>query len=208
MIFKEIEYSEAINYLLPRHYSGRKPQITWAFGWYDESRLMAVCTFGKPASPFLCKGVCGKENSKYVYELNRLCREDDLKEPLSKFVSLCLKRLKPQNVIVVSYSDMAMNHHGYIYQACNFIYTGMTKERTDKYTPDNKHPRHYRNEEQGGVRKVRSSKHRYIYFDTVSKKLKNNWMSQLRYPILPYPKGDNNPDYKFGYTLKPKLVKA
>lgn len=153
MEFKEIDYSEAINYLLPRHYSGRKPQITWAFGWYDDLRLMAVCTFGKPASPSLCNGVCGKENSKYVYELNRLCREDDLKDPLSKFVSLCLKKLKSQNIIVVSYSDTAMNHHGYIYQACNFIYTGATKERTDKYTPGNKHSRHYKNEEQGGYGK-------------------------------------------------------
>ena len=151
MEFKQIDYTTAIDFLLPRHYSGRKPQIKWAFGWYDNDRLMAVCTFGKPASNTLCDGICGKENSKYVYELNRLCREDDLKEQLSQFVSKCLKWLKHVNVIVVSYSDTAMNHHGYIYQACNFLYTGATKERTDKYTPGNKHSRHYNNGEQGGV---------------------------------------------------------
>ncbi|WBF81098.1 hypothetical protein FMLHJGGC_00045 [Staphylococcus phage BSwM-KMM1] len=56
-----------------------------------------------------------------------------------------------------------MNHHGYIYQATNFIYTGSTKERTDMYTEGNKHSRHY-NEDNKHLRKVRTSKHRYVYF--------------------------------------------
>lgn len=206
MEFKQIDYTTAIDFLLPRHYSGRKPQIKWAFGWYDNDRLMAVCTFGKPASNTLCDGICGKENSKYVYELNRLCREDDLKEQLSQFVSKCLKWLKHVNVIVVSYSDTAMNHHGYIYQACNFLYTGATKERTDKYTPGNKHSRHYNNGEQGGYRKVRSSKHRYVYFCTNSKIQKQYWMESLRYKVLDYPKGDNNNDYTLGEYLQPTII--
>ena len=56
-----IEYKEAISFLLPRHYSGRKPSITYAFGYYEDEVLKAVCTFGKPASNSLCVGVCGKE---------------------------------------------------------------------------------------------------------------------------------------------------
>ena len=61
---------EAIDFLLPKHYSGRKPQVSYAFGWKIGKGLCAVCTFGKPASPFLCYGICGKEYSKHVYELN------------------------------------------------------------------------------------------------------------------------------------------
>ena len=77
MEVKQISYQCAVDFLLPRHYSGRKPQIKWAFGWYsDDDELLAVCTFGKPASNSLCCGLCGKEYSKNVYELNRLCRED------------------------------------------------------------------------------------------------------------------------------------
>lgn len=125
---------EATDFLLPKHYSGRKPQVSKAFGWEIGGRLVAVCTFGKPASPSLCDGVCGKEYSHQVYELNRLCRVDDLKEPLSAFVSACLRRLRVENWIIVSYSDTGMHHNGYIYQACNFIYTGCTKSRTDKYS--------------------------------------------------------------------------
>ena len=206
MEFRVINYTTAINFLLPRHYSGRKPPIKWAFGWYDGNKLMAVCTFGKPASNTLCDGVCGKLNSKYVYELNRLCREDDLKQPLSQFVAECLRYLKSQNIIVVSYSDTAMNHHGYIYQACNFLYTGATRERTEKWTPGNKHSRHYDNDEQGEFRKVRSSKHRYVYFCTNSKVQRRNWEDSLRYKIQNYPKGDNS-NYILGNYLQPTLVR-
>lgn len=204
---KTISYSDAIDFLLPRHYSGRKPNIMYAFGWFISGELVAVCTFGKPASNSLCKGICGEENSKYVIELNRLCRVDSLKYPLSSFVSVCLKRVAPS--IVVSYSDMAMTHHGYVYQACNFLYTGCTKQRTDKYVSGGKHPRHYNNSDQGKYRIVRSVKHRYVYFSAPRglKKLKKEWMSKLSYKILPYPKGDNK-NYKLGDFLKPVLVKG
>ena len=187
-----LSYQEAIEFLLPKHYSGRKPQITRAFGWIIGGRLVAVCTFGKPASPSLCKGVCGENNSSNVYELNRLCRVDDLTEPISQFVSACLRELKSENWIIVSFSDTAMNHHGYIYQSCNFLYTGCTKERTDKWVEGGKHSRHYDNSKQGNFRLVRSAKHRYIYFATHSKKQKKQWLNELNYPILPYPKGDNS----------------
>lgn len=101
-----------------------------------------------------------------------------------------------------------MNHHGYIYQACNFLYTGATAERTDKWTPSGKHSRHYNNDEQFGYRKVRSSKYRYIYFCTSDKKLKREWMKLLNYKIQDYPKGDNNSDYILGDYLKDKIIKA
>ena len=130
---REIDSKTAVDFLLPRHYAGRVPTISKAYGWYSGKNLVAVCTFGKPASPPLCVGVCGPEYSKHVFELNRLCRVDGWDEPLSQFVSACLRRLRVMDWIIVSYSDTAMNHHGYIYQACNFLYTGCTKPRTDKY---------------------------------------------------------------------------
>lgn len=203
---QEISFKEATEFLLPKHYSGRIPTISKAFGWYDdEGELKAVCTFGKPASPSLCVGVCGAENSKNVYELNRLCRTEDLEAPLSQFVSWCLRQLKVLDWIIVSYSDTAMNHHGYIYQACNFIYTGATKARTDKYTPDGKHSRHYKNAEQNGLRKLRSSKHRYIYWCTSDKKKKKAWEASLKYPVCEYPKGDNS-NYILGNYLKEQFI--
>jgi len=200
-----IDSKTAIDFLIGRHYSPRKPQITKAFGWFPKGDLAAVCTFGKPASPNLCIGVAGKDNSKYVYELNRLCRKDSLEDNLSSFVSCCLRMLKLESWIIVSYADTAMNHHGYIYQACNFLYTGATKKRTDKYTSDGKHSRHYDKNQDDSVRKVRSSKHRYIYFATRDKRLKKRWLKELNYDIKPYPKGDNK-NYQKGFTIKDELI--
>jgi len=202
-----LDHKTALEFLMPKHYSGRKPQISKAWGWDISGELKAVCTFGKPASPNLCDGICGKEWSANVYELNRLCRTEDLEEPLSSFVSACLRRLRFENWIVVSYSDTAMNHHGYIYQACNFLYTGITKKRTDKYTEGNKHSRHYSNDEQGNFRKIRTAKHRYVKFCTRNRNLKKAWMDSLKYPILPYPKGDNQ-NYVLGEYLQTELTEA
>ena len=202
---ESLNYESAVKFLLPRHYSGRIPSISQAFGWFIDDKLVAVCSFGKPASPTLCNGICGNEYASSVYELNRLCRVDELELPLSSFVAGCLRRLRNKNWIIVSYSDTDMNHNGYIYQATNFLYTGQTKPRTDKYTSGNKHSRHYNDEEQGTLRKIRSAKHRYIYFCSYDKKLIKKWTQALRYPILPYPKGENG-YYQLGEYLEPKVI--
>lgn len=196
-----ITYQEAVDFLLPKHYSGRKPVISKAFGWFIDDELKAVVTFGKPASASLCDGICTKLHSKSVYELNRLCRVDDFKEPLSQFVSACIRRLSVENWIIVSYADSGMNHNGYIYQALNFIYTGKTKSRTDKYTEGNKHSRHYDNGNQNGLRKVRTAKHRYVYFATKNKRLKKEWIDLLAYKTEPYPK-EINKNYSLGTFQK------
>lgn len=201
-----ISRKDAVDFLLPRHYSGRVPSITVAFGWYVDGELKAVCTFGKPASPSLCRGICGDEWRSNVYELNRLCRLDDFQEPLSQFVGACLRRLRPYDWIVVSYADTAMNHNGYIYQACNFLYTGDTVARTDIYTGQGKHSRHYTEEDRRNrVRLLRSSKHRYVYFCTRKKRVKEAWRQAMRYPVLPYPK-EQNVNYVLGEYIKPMLI--
>ncbi len=201
----EISYKEACDFLLPKHYSGRKPVISKAFGWYLNNELVAVCTFGKPASPDLCRGIMQGEYSSNVYELNRLCRVDHLDIQLSQFVSACLRIISKNDWIIVSYSDRGMKHNGYIYQACNFIYTGATKRRTDKYTEGNKHSRHYDNSKQNGMRKVRTSKHRYVYFCTKKKALKKEWSKKLAYEQKPYPKEENK-YYKLGEYMKPEII--
>lgn len=204
----EIAYDEAVAFLLPRHYSGRKPVVSKAFGLIEDGVLQAVITYGKPASPSVCVGICGKEYSGNVYELNRMCRSDEYRKPLSHFVSATLRMLKPLDWIVVSYSDTAMNHHGYVYQACNFLYTGTSAPHADKYVPDGSG--HNRHAESFDVRKdefsvERSIKHRYVYFCTNSKRLKKEWMNSLRYPVLPYPKGDNS-NYELGRFIGKTVV--
>ncbi len=202
-----LKHKEAVDFLLPRHYSGRTPSISWAFGWIVGNKLVAVCTFGKPVSNSLCEGICGKEMKDKVFELNRLCRIDELDLPLSSFVGACLRRLSIYDLIVVSYSDTGMKHNGYIYQACNFLYTGQTKERTDKWTEGNKHSRHYSNKKQGAFRKVRTAKNRYVFMAVSSKVKRKKYMKLLNYEIVGYPK-DKNENYVLGEFQKPILVKV
>jgi len=199
---------EAINYIVARdfiigkHYAGRIPSISFAFGLFENEVLVAVCTFGKPASNPLCKGVCGEAHSNKVYELNRLVALEGTEE-ISQFVSGCLRKLKPLNLIIISYADTGMGHVGIVYQACNFMYTGQTKARTDKYTEGNKHPRHYTDNNKH-LRKVRTSKHRYIYF-ACDKNWKKLYKKALNYKIEDYPKGKSD-RYTLGYVMKTKVI--
>lgn len=205
--FYEIDHKDAIEFLLPRHYSGRAPIVSFAFGVYEGGKLVAVCTYGKPGSPMPCL-LCGEENAPYVYELNRLCREKSYDKPLSQFVAWTLRQLSTRNLIIISYSDMGMSHHGYIYQACNFLYTGLTSSSLDLVKSIGAHARSVKPEDRksANLLKVRrTEKHRYVYFacDKWHKKL---FKSALTYPVLPYPKGDNMGDYSFGFVYKPVVV--
>lgn len=204
-MFKKISSKEAIEFLLPRHYSGRKPMVSYAFAYCESEKMKAVLTIGKPASNALCVGICGVEFSSKVYELNRLCVDGDIEIQLSEFVGWCLKELKKEDLILVSYADTQMNHHGYIYQATNWLYTGLTKSRTDKYVENNKHSRHYDKGIDNSLRKYRSAKHRYIYFAT-NKRNKKIYLDKLNYKIENYPKGDND-KYILGEYIKPIIIK-
>jgi hypothetical protein len=196
---KSIISEQTYDWLLHKHYAKRIPSISYAFGLYQSEILKGVLTIGKPASPSLCDGVCGKEFSQYVYELNRLCVDDNLeKNVLSYFVSQALKLIK-DDLIIVSYADTMMSHNGYIYQATNWIYTGATKERTDIGFEDGTHSRHYDKNIDYSIRKFRSSKHRYIYFVG---KLKRTFVKNLKYSIEEYPKGENK---KYDSSYKPKV---
>ena len=196
---KSINKSLVKEWCLKKHYAHRIPSISFAFGLFKNEIMVGFMTIGKPASNALCIGVCGIEYSKYVYELNRLCINDGLeKNTLSFFISKCFK-LIDQNLIIVSYADTSQGHHGYIYQATNWIYTGKTKERTDIGFENGKHSRHYDKNLDKSNRKNRSSKHRYIYF---LGKMKKEFKEKLNYMIEPYPKGENK---RYDSSFKPKI---
>jgi hypothetical protein len=200
---KSIDTYLTKEWLLKKHYAKRIPSISYSFGLFENDIMVGIMTIGKPASNALCIGVCGIEYSKYVFELNRLCVNDGLeKNVLSYFLSNCFKLIK-DNLIIISYADTSQGHHGYIYQATNWIYTGKTKERTDIGFENGKHSRHYDKNLDKLHRKNRSSKHRYIYF---LGKMKKEFKEKLNYKIEPYPKGENKRyDASFSPTLQTQL---
>lgn len=195
-----IKSEQTYPWLLQKHYAKRIPQIMFAFGLYIDDELKGVVTFGIPASPSLCMGICGKEHSAIVLELNRLCLMDNNKNESSFLVSNAIKQL-PKPTIVVSYADHAQGHVGYIYQATNFLYTGLSAHRVD-WTVKGLEHKHSKTLSDGMTLESikakygddfyyaeRSRKHRYILFhgSKTDKKVLN---SKLKYEILPYPKGE------------------
>ena len=188
---------ETYQWLLDKHYAKRVPNIMYAFGLYDGSILKGIVTYGMPASPQLCSGVCGVEYKDKVLELNRLCLLENNRNESSFLVSNSIKLL-PKPSIIVSYADTAQGHIGYVYQATNFLFTGTTKERTDMASLDGKHSRHSLGDKSNRVN--RSAKHRYVFFHG-SKTDKKILKQKLNYEILPYPKGESK-RYDSGGTVQ------
>jgi len=196
-----IKNMEVEPWLLEKHYAKRIPQIMFAFGLYVEEVLTGVITYGIPASPSLCMGICGVEHSDQVLELNRICLMANNKNEASFLVSHSMKQL-PKPSIIVSYADTEHGHVGYVYQATNFLYTGLSANRVD-WTIKGQEHKHSKTISDGMSLETmkekhgddfyyvqRSRKHRYIYFHA-DKKYKKMLESKLKYAIEPYPKGDS-----------------
>ena len=189
---KRIGYEDTKTFILFIHYARRMPCVQYAFGLFDGDYPypIGVVTYGQPASPPLCKGIAGEENRKNVLELNRLVLypEYNGKNYASFLVGNSLKLL-PHGTFVVSYADWGGWHHvGYVYQATNWLYTGLTKPRTDKYSEAG-HARHYAAGETR--RQERTAKHRYVFLVGDKREVKR-MRKQLKYPVFDeYPKGDS-----------------
>jgi len=181
---ERINYNDTRHFILNVHYAQRMPSISYAFGLFVSGQLTGVCTFGSPASHYLCKGICGENFYSEVLELNRLVLLNNKKNEASFLISQSLKLL-PKPKIIVSYADTEHEHIGTVYQATNFLFTGTTKERTDIAGDFGKHSRHHNGDLKNRVK--RSAKHRYVYF-LGNKKEKMLFKSNLNYPVYNYPK--------------------
>ncbi len=191
-----LDNKKSYEWILNKHYAKRIPIINFAFGLVNKEYniIVGICTYGTPA--------CRFNLSKHPYELNRLCVNDNLpKNTLSYFVSKTL-RLLPKDLFIVSYADKNMMHHGYIYQATNWIFTGMSSAEKLIYINGKLSHRKaiFNMYKTSSINKLRNmglkvetikqeGKYRYFYVTghnkVLIKELKN------KYKELPYPKGDN-----------------
>jgi hypothetical protein len=209
-------------WFLKKHYAKRIPSISFCFALLNEDDLtVGVCSFGRPIAHPLVQSAFQGEYQEDFLELNRLVTNDDLdKNACSFFVGQCLKQL-PKPKVIVSYADTSKNHHGYIYQATNWIYTGLSAEFMDYMVKGYEHLHGAsvldmvgRSDKDGHLNKVqllkdkfgeenvyqieRPRKHRYFYL-LGNKKDKKNMMSKLKYQIENYPKGENK-NYDASYS--------
>lgn len=193
----------ALPLLIDTHYAGRTPSVSYCFGLYIEDRLEGVVTFGTPPSSTLRSGICGEKWSNSVLELSRLVFKNNYKNSGSYLISRAIKQL-PSPSVIVSFADIEQKHIGFVYQATNFFYCGLSANRTDWAVRGKEHlhgqtiadefrgvsNRSTAMREKYGedfYLKPRSRKHRYIFF-IGNKKEKKSMLKDLRYGIFDYPK--------------------
>lgn len=119
------------NLILTKHYAQRMPPTSYAYALRRNGALIGGMTIGKPASRSLCVGLAGENYAPAVYELNRLITDGTTdRNDLSWFVGAALRDLSSERIALVSFADTGAGHHGYIYQATNWIYTGLSPGTT------------------------------------------------------------------------------
>lgn len=196
---RRISYREAMEVVVREHYLHRRSPCSAAFGLYriNSQKLCGVVVYGTPSSAPLRKGIAGEKYANEVVELTRLWCDPDVPKNGESFLigNTVRKSGKP---IVVSFADASQGHIGYVYQATNWIYTGLSAKRTnwtiegvnlhcqtiaDKYTADDLR-------EKFGDRftlQPRPRKHRYLFINAKASERKAI-MRAIKYPVLPYPK--------------------
>ena len=202
-----IDYALATKIVVKHHYLHRAAPCSHAFGLFYNSpdqffpKLVGVVIYGTPSSSTLREGICGKEYKYDVIELTRLWIDDSVpKNGESYLIGNTLSLIDKD--IVVSYADKSMGHVGIVYQATNWIYTGLSAKRTDwdiegislhsqslsdKYTAKEIEAKFG----DSALTKDRPRKHRYVFFRG-DKKRRKELLAALNYKIQPYPKGTNN----------------
>lgn len=215
---ESIDSKETYEWLLHKHYLKRKTCISFSFGLFKNKVLEGVCTYGNALPATMRKGFCGEKYEHIVYELNRLCINENLhKNVLSFFVSRTFKLLKKPKILV-SYADKEVGHTGYIYQATNWLFTGESHTQLDWKVrgKEHIHSRTLMDEfafEKDRIKKLKEKygkdlyqvpripKNRYVYF-LGTKKQKKEMMESLNYKIQPYPKGENK---RYDASYKPQV---
>lgn len=208
-------YSKPINYQTAKrivetyHYAKRTPSILLAIGMYVDDVLAGVITYGMMASPNAQKAPLGENYSHNTIELNRLfVFEWAGRNSESWLIGQSFKWLQeilPERFVLVSYADKGENHIGYIYQATNWFYTGLSipggnptemfvdgNRMTTKNAYDRYGSQGIKELEQAGHTVIkpqdkRTEKHRYVYF-LGDKRQRKKMRTLLRWPVLEYPK--------------------
>lgn len=174
-----------------------------AFGVLVNSRLMGALTIG-----------CGSSQAYRLVEgaepedcgvLTRLWLSDELpRNSESKVIGIVLRALGTHTHLkfLISYADPSQGHLGTIYQATNWLYTGLSAamplydlgDGVARHSRSLSHAfgthslRHFAKHDIEVKLVPQASKHRYMYF------LDGSIRSRLDVPVLPYPKSLENSD--------------
>jgi hypothetical protein len=184
------------------HYLHSMPGGTkLTFGVFVSNALRGALTLG--VGPTNAYRLVNNASSDDSITLTRIWLSDELPHNSeSRVISIVVRSLKQNTSVkfVVSYADPAQGHLGIIYQATNWLYTGLSEpmplyDLGDGVVRQSRslahsfgtHSKEYLSVHGIKVKLVKQSrKHRYIYF------VDAKWKKWLKVPVLPYPKTEKN----------------
>jgi hypothetical protein len=195
--------------IIKNHYSHKWSSCRYALGLFDSDKLIGVAVYGYPVGRRTVKSITPNLVNDDVLELTRLWLEDDApKNSESNFLGKTFDWLRKNTKakVLISYSDPMYDHLGIIYQATNWLYQGNNTMLAKGYLHiihnEVMHCRSvnalYGTIKEKELKKIdpnyerieMKKKHRYIYI--LNKKERKKIIKELKHPILPYPKNNDN----------------
>lgn len=183
---KQISKKEAKELIVQYHYLGDKGfRSKLNYGLFDKSsgELIGTSVYHNVSAPETIVGAFGlnRKDQEGIYELGRLVLKPDYNGGnfTSFLVANSIKLLRKDTYVraLISYAT-SDRHVGYIYQATNFKYYGLTTAKKDFWV-DGKIQERGSTKDKVGVWVNRPRKHRYaLIFD---KSLHMNWQEN-KYP--------------------------
>jgi hypothetical protein len=130
LIVKLVPVKEIRRAIVTGHYSGVMPDATQeAFAAYWNEIVVAAVAYGPGGNSKTFGAVVEGFDSSNARELIRLWVHPEApKNTASYVVSKTLKMLPDCVGLIVSFADSGQGHFGYVYQALNFYYCGMSGE--------------------------------------------------------------------------------
>ncbi len=195
---RPVPFSIAKQLLVREHYLHSFPGGTdLCLGVFCEKRLLGALTLG--AGPAKAYALVEGAKPQDCLALTRLWLSDALpKNSESRVLGVVLRALRTSTSVkfLISYADPAQGHLGYIYQATNWLYTGLSQGTPLYDIGDGKHYHSRTLSQIYGTHSVQylqrqgipvrlipqQGKHRYVHF------LDRSCRDRLRVTVLPYPK--------------------
>ena len=114
------------------HYSRKLPAGRLVYrGVWEDGRFVGAVIFGRGSTPYLGRTL--QLSTTEIAELVRVAL-DVHEHPVSEIVAAALRDLHSTNPglrAVISFADPEQGHHGGIYQAGNWIYTGRSQHANE-----------------------------------------------------------------------------
>lgn len=134
---------DAASYAVTRwHYSRRMPKSKLArIGVWEDGRFIGAVVFGVGATPNIARPY-GLESTQ-VCELVRVALRKH-ETPVSRILSIAVRMMRHEYSglrLIVSFADTAQGHHGGIYQAAGWTYTGSETYHVYRVRGEVVHPR-------------------------------------------------------------------